>query len=310
VGRVLYISHDDPRPSGGVRTLYAHVRHLCRNGIPAFLVHHDPAFQPTWFGEAVPTLSFKHGIEFRPDDLVLIPEDFHAVLEWLKDVPVTKAVFCQNHFYVYHGLRDYPSWGALGVRHVLASSTVIAEFLQTVLGLAQVSVVPYAIDLDLFRPGPKKRQIAYMPRKLPTQANFVRRLTTAFVGDAVAWVPIDGATETETAAILAESAIFLSLSHLEGFGLPPVEAMASGCLVVGYHGFGGKEYATADNGIWCEEGNPIACAQALRQAVARLDDTQTVRMIEHGRATAAQYTFERQERELLCWIRGLQAAAG
>jgi glycosyltransferase involved in cell wall biosynthesis len=272
-------------------------------------VHHDPDFRPPWFGEAIPTLSFKHGMEFRPDDVVLIPEDFHAVFEMLKDVPITKVVFCQNHFYLYGGLRDHQSWRNLGVRHVLASSTVIAEFLQAMLGYTQVPVVPYAIDLNLFRPKPKKRQIAYMPRKLPLQANFIRRLTTALLGDTVAWVPIDGATETETAEILAESAVFLSLSHLEGFGLPPIEAMASGCLVVGYHGFGGKEYATADNGIWCEEGNPIACAQALRQAVPLLDDPRITRLIEQGKMTAAQYSFERQERELLRWVRGLQGAA-
>ena len=36
--------------------------------------------------------------------------------------------------------------------------------------------------------------------------------------------------------------IFLTFSNQEGFGLPPVEAMACGCLVVGYHGHGGKEF--------------------------------------------------------------------
>jgi hypothetical protein len=43
--------------------------------------------------------------------------------------------------------------------------------------------------------------------------------------------------------------------------------MAGGCAIVGYHGYGGLEYATPENGFWCEEGNPVACTAMLRNAV-------------------------------------------
>lgn len=36
--------------------------------------------------------------------------------------------------------------------------------------------------------------------------------------------------------------IFLSLSSAEGFGLPPAEAMACGCVTIGYHGRCGLEF--------------------------------------------------------------------
>jgi len=42
------------------------------------------------------------------------------------------------------------------------------------------------------------------------------------------------------ADILRSSRVFLSFSQREGFGLPPLEALACGCAVVGYHGFGGR----------------------------------------------------------------------
>ena len=54
-------------------------------------------------------------------------------------------------------------------------------------------------------------------------------------------------SEREVAHILKESAIFLSFSHAEGFGLPPVEAISCGCLVIGYHGGGGREYFQGDS---------------------------------------------------------------
>lgn|SRR5262249_53807656 len=38
-------------------------------------------------------------------------------------------------------------------------------------------------------------------------------------------------------------------AHQESLGLTPIEGMAAGCLVAGYHGYGGLEYATAQNGL-------------------------------------------------------------
>ncbi|MGC9505758.1 glycosyltransferase, partial [Baaleninema sp.] len=48
------------------------------------------------------------------------------------------------------------------------------------------------------------------------------------------WVWIEDKSEAEVVKILRESAIFVSLSLQEGFGILPLEAMASGCLVVAY----------------------------------------------------------------------------
>ncbi|OIH83329.1 hypothetical protein BLJ79_14605 [Arthrobacter sp. UCD-GKA] len=45
--------------------------------------------------------------------------------------------------------------------------------------------------------------------------------------------------------ILRRSSIFMSLSDRDGFGLPPAEAMATGCFVVGYAGGGGNEFFDA-----------------------------------------------------------------
>ena len=49
-------------------------------------------------------------------------------------------------------------------------------------------------------------------------------------------VEIDGKSEYETAELLRSCAIFLSFSEQEGFGMPPAEAMACGCHVIGFTG--------------------------------------------------------------------------
>jgi len=83
--------------------------------------------------------------------------------------------------------------------------------------------------------------------------------------------------------------------------------MASGCIVVGYHGYGGLEYATPHNGFWCQEGDPLGCAHTLIRVVDLLmRDEPTVRsVIGDGMRTAARYTSQRQETELVATIRGV-----
>jgi glycosyltransferase involved in cell wall biosynthesis len=60
--------------------------------------------------------------------------------------------------------------------------------------------------------------------------------------------------------------VVLSLPYLESFGLVPLEAMASGAIVVGFHGYGGQEYATAKNGFWF----PSDYLEETADAIARV----------------------------------------
>ena len=47
----------------------------------------------------------------------------------------------------------------------------------------------------------------------------------------------------EVANARKEALLFLSCGHPEGFGLPLAEAIACGCMVVGYHGLAGRDFA-------------------------------------------------------------------
>lgn len=307
-GRVLYFSHDNPLPSGGVRTIATHVRILNRNGIPAFVVYRTPGFRPSWFAEDVPVLYYSPGLPMSPEDIAIVPEDHLPLMRHLKDFQGRKVVFCQNHFYILQGVADHPNWHDLGISQVMACSDVIAEFLATYLSWPQVPVVHCSIDPDRFRPAAKKLQIAVMPRKAKGDAGFIHGLVSlAPWAKEVSWSVIEDMTEGQTAQVMAESAIFLSLSRREGFGLPPLEAMACGCVVVGYHGQGGLQYATAKNGFWSEEGNPLAAAEMLKRVVemVRGQSPEIPTVIEAARQTAAAYSPARQEQELLKFIRGV-----
>ncbi len=142
-----------------------------------------------------------------------------------------------------------------------------------------------------------------MPRKTPGELDFIRNLFKRLYKqyNNIPWVCIDKVNESKVAEIMSESAIFLSTSIYEGFGLPPIEAMASGCVVVGFHGDGGMEYASSDNGYWCDWSNITECAKTLGQVISLIENDEEIvhKTRNQGLKKAGEYTYDRQENDLL-----------
>ncbi|MDO5703844.1 MAG: glycosyltransferase [Paracoccus sp. (in: a-proteobacteria)] len=152
---------------------------------------------------------------------------------------------------------------------VVATSEICAGMTEMA-GFGVPLRVPLAIDSAMFHPGDvKKRQISYMPRKRRSEVELVvkalrdrGRVTDFDV------VEIDGLPQPQAAEILRESLIFLAFSHAEGFGLPPAEAMAAGCIVIGFTGVGGDEFFSPDISIPISDGNLPAMVRMIEQVVA------------------------------------------
>ena len=301
-GRILYLAHDSEFPSGGIKVIYRHVFQLVRKRFPAFVVHNRDGFKLPWFSLDVPILYADQRLEIYPNDYVVIPEDHPNALNLFRNIPCQKYIFCQNHYYLFRGLNGN-SFRDLGISGLFCCSDIIAEFITVFLKLDSVDIVHNGIPLDVFKPLSKKRQIAYMSRKRPVEIEFVKNLFWRICPDCqdIPWVGIENAGEKEVAQILGESEVFLSTSLFEGFGLPPLEAMACGCIVVGFHGDGGRQYVSSKNGFWCEGTDLISCAKILSRIIrliqqdnGKLDDVR-----QEAIATAHQYPLQRQERELI-----------
>ena len=74
----------------------------------------------------------------------------------------------------------------------------------------------------------------------------------------------------EVARALQEALLFLSCGHPEGFGLPLAEAIACGCLVVGYHGLAGRDFALPHMQV-VEFGDLLGLLKGLDQELTRFD---------------------------------------
>jgi glycosyltransferase involved in cell wall biosynthesis len=301
--RVIFISAPFDFPSGGVATIYRHAEILAERGISAFVALTEKP-KVDFYGSRAPLLVHGGRIPEQPGDVFVVPESFTKWVRAPASSLVKRIMFCQNQYYLSFTDNPHLGFAEFGVHGLIASSEAVRSFFGDVYGLTDIPLISYAIDTAVVFPAPvKRRQIAVMPRKLPQDAVLIqsvfRRRHVRYAN--VPWVAIDNLTHKESVAILAESEVFLSLSHQESFGLPPLEAMACGCLVAGYHGDGGREYMTTENGWWAETGDWSACADGLAAALDLLHsdgDALTAQRAAMA-ATVSRYSPARMESELL-----------
>ena len=90
----------------------------------------------------------------------------------------------------------------------------------------------------------KGLRIAWMPRKNKAAALQVQQITAArgVLPSPLTWVEIQGKSQAEVAEILRSCHLFMGTGFPEGLALPPLEAMACGCLVAGFAGLGAWDY--------------------------------------------------------------------
>lgn len=304
--RIYYLNHDYPRPSGGIRVIYRQVELLRQRGFEATVVQRLRGYRPSWFTSEAPVECLD---DIRPlaADFVVIPENYRNGARLFGGTAPAKIVFCQNHHYVFRGFAANRTWRRW-CSDVVCVSTPIRDYLRRAFGINDAPLWPCFVDRNLFRPRPKRLQICYMPRKRPEEAKFIRESFAAMYPGlrSIPWVRIDGLPEREVARIMGESAIFLALGRHEGLGLPPLEAMASACQVVGFSAGGGAEYASPENGRWVDEGDLVSCVDALAQTLKEYEHGTVLPAVEK---TLSTYSRERADQALVeYWAERMETA--
>jgi glycosyltransferase involved in cell wall biosynthesis len=337
---IYYLCPDEHVPYGGVRVIYDHVDTLRRHGYHAFVLHERQGFRCTWFENSTPvaywssaraglvgalrhlpvlrrhaTSGWVHrsrpptDVTFGPDDYLVVPEIYGPGIGEIAP-GVRKIIFNQNPYYTFVGYTLDLDDETTPYRHsdvigVVVVSEDAAAYVRAAFPEVSITRVRPAVDPRLFYFEEEKNpQIAFMTRKFPEDVRqvvnllkFRRRLPAAY-----RLVEIPDASQPEVARVLRASAIFLSFGHPEGLSLPPAEAMACGCITIGYHGMGGREYLRPDLAFPIDVGEIVKFTETVEDVAIDLSrDPGSLRERARKAATfvAEQYSPERQEGELV-----------
>ena len=98
-------------------------------------------------------------------------------------------------------------------------------------------------------------------------------------------------SDKEIVDLLNSNSIFVTTSVLEGYPLPPLEAMACGCAVISTDSVGVREYLNHGvNGIICPTKRPDLIADSVLQLIA--DNPRRMEIARKGYETAMEHSYE------------------
>lgn len=213
------------------------------------------------------------------DDIIVLPEFYGKAINTVFQDKKT-VVYNQNCYYSFRGYgipnqtnSNVSIYKQDRLQGVIVASTNAVSYVKNFLADKPVYRVRYGIDKNVFSfQANKKKQIAFMPRKLREDSEQILNILN-IRGVLKGWeiISIQGMNEEKVAEVLKESAIFLSLNHREGFGMPPAEAMACGCIVVGYAGQGGAEYFLPEITYKVQQRNITEFTEILEQVILEFE---------------------------------------
>ncbi|WP_300490470.1 glycosyltransferase [Flavobacterium sp.] len=338
--KIYFICPDTKTPIGGIKQLYRQVDILNRNNFNAVILHKKRHFRHKWFENTTRleynlplfllirqglrtgktsflksiftkiTLGIQRFIAPKLDEnaIFVFPEIFSlGFLKIKKDI--RKVIFNQNCYYsfLYNSIEKLPHEKQYTDQNILATITV-SEDSKNYLSFAVPNTTVYririGIDQSKFHYHPqKKKQIAFMPRKMKTEIVQILNILN-YRNSLRDWslVSIDNKTEQEVAQIMRESHIFLSFNYFEGFGLPPVEAMACGCIVIGFTGRAGKEYFNPDFSYPIPDGDIIGFVHKIEEVLALYEMTPTTffeKQIKASQSILKEYSLENEKQDII-----------
>jgi glycosyltransferase involved in cell wall biosynthesis len=287
---MIYYFLPDSGIFGGVKVACQFADLLHRLGVPASVVlpggkapQWFPCQAAVWGEEQVrPSLS--------PSDWLMItwPPDYHR----LQGLPAPLICHCQgtdelmDPIFADHRVPVLTCWQQ-------ATNYVVEHF-----GRSSVEVGIAISDCFFWDGGLKfDTLVSFMPRRgFPNVRKCLRRCPR------LDFMPLDGLPEGEVARKLKQAGVFLATALGEQFGLPALEAMAAGCVVLSVPVKGGMEYL--NNGENCLVVEPEQMAECLEWVTQPENRELRARMRSRAVATAMGYRISLQRERLSQLLRG------
>lgn len=311
---IYYFCPDFSPPSGGTKRLYRHVYQLNQMGIKASIVHQKSGFLLSWHGFQVPVVWLEHKPPFEREDILVFPEGMASLMKQTQHFPCPRVAIALNWSYVYLNLPKGENWKDYGIERAITPSPLIKDFLEWSMGL-EVTLIHNYVDTDRYsyQPDKKMPKIAYMSRK-DLSGEILRCIFEKKNGafSDYEWVHLKDLAEEEYAWQLTASRIFLATSPQEGMPTSALEAMAAGCLVIGFSGVGGNDYLIGNgdrqNCFLVENGNYIELGRELERLILQWENDKTHfdSVVRNGIETVRQFEdFDKEASSLKHYFQSL-----
>ncbi len=347
MSRMFFVLPDAPHPQGGINVSISFAEILKRNGVDTFLLFDSADYHYPFLGDhAVPTTytpqpnaaglkqkikNLRHGrvvrdprlkrrganelVTPKPDDIFVLPE-YSYDRERFRFPVGRHVLLCQGYKPLFNSAIRMP--GEMASQHPQMTAAVGTSEISMKAVAAFSGCDPFYVPLFLERGryqfcDAKKKKISYMPRRRTEELNgLVTLLQNNPAMRDYEFVAIDGVPAREVDRHLTESLIFLSGSQRDGFGMPPAEAMAMGCITIGYTGVGGDEFFTRETGFPIPEDDTVAFYEtvvSVAQAYAKDPSTLDQLRAQASEAILGRYTVSATETALMNLWRTLELSA-
>jgi glycosyltransferase involved in cell wall biosynthesis len=281
---VIYYFLPNPKLHGGIKVGYQFTELLNSLGIPAVVVSPD-AIAPQWFKSSVAVVNEQDALGriAESDWMIFSLQDDY---ERLREIPGRHAFHCQGTNPAHDPTFADPDVVILTCWEQ-ATNYVREKFSR------EPIEVGIAISDCFFYSGNVKyaNTVACMPRRgretIQKSAETCRDLH---------FFMIDNMNEYEVSTVMKTSEFFIATAQDEWFGLPALEAMAAGCVVLSLPVLGGMDYLR-------DGGNSIIVnPEEMPSRLLRISNDDNIQLMAHLRqnaiATACRYRLSGQKRLL------------
>lgn len=193
-------------------------------------------------------ISLGENLNFNKDnDFIILPEiwSHFAVDLGLIKKNINYSIFVQG-FYHMNSTNNFSKFKSAyeNAKFIITVSDYSVGYLKKMFPKMKNKIfkINFSINKDKIKIKKKLNLITFMPRKLQDHSNLLIFYLKDMLPPNWKIVPLINLSEHKLFETLSKSKIFLSFSHLEGTGIPPIEAALSGNKIIGYTGGGGSTY--------------------------------------------------------------------
>lgn len=224
---------------------------------------------PSQGGQEVDT---KQVILAEHETTVIVPEGFPNIMEMLVSFKGEKIVLCQSWLYILNSLARGTQWSDYGFNKCIATSTMIARYVQRLFPHIDVTYRKVSINRELFYPvREKQRKILFSCWRGSANELITKTAIDYYIRthphNQYAFEELVHTSRVEYAQKMREASFVLFTDDVAGLGTMPLEAMACNTHVIGWKIPGGSEYQNGQSGYWVDNGDVLGLVRAIENAI-------------------------------------------